>query len=233
MKIKIDKNTTFSLYETPPNKNKYGISYDLNEIESKLVFLLNYGTENYGSGKADNLVIQIIPLPVKQGNISGFSNEIFFQTIIDSFKPNDIYEFTKVNDLTENPDSGFIASFKTDTGEKVWIEYTEPENINTDINFLRRATKEKKVVFVAYKPMTHISRFVTPFTKDYVDSFDYNQSTTIMISMVLRPSPFFLLSTHPHFQELRALLEIAKKENRLIWIGTFPGDSEILDVRFP
>ncbi len=145
---------------------------------------------------------------------------------------NEIYEFTKVNAFAEDP-GRHIVSFNTDTGKKILIKNEELEN--PDIQFVRRAVVEGKVIFIAYNSATGLCRFAVPFTKDYVRSIEVKHELPqiLEVTLLLRPSFLYLLSTHPRFHELRKILENAKGKEQLVWVGTFPGDGKILDVRLP
>ncbi|TGO01924.1 hypothetical protein PN36_34345 [Candidatus Thiomargarita nelsonii] len=145
-------------------------------------------------------------------------------------KMNEIYEFTKVNTFFEDHDK-HIVSFNTDTGRTISIQKEELEN--PDIQFVRRAIVEDKVIFVAYNSITGLCRFAVPFTEDYVDTIEVKHETPkiLEVSLVLRPSFLYLLFTHPRFHNLRNIIENAKEKEQLVWVGTFPGDSKILDIR--
>ena len=145
---------------------------------------------------------------------------------------NEIYEFTKVHAYAENP-TNHSVSFDTDNGKKILIQIDEPEN--SVVQFVRRAIAEDKVIFVAYDFATGLCRFAVPFTKDYVRSIEFKHKLpqVLEVTLLLRPSYLFLSTTHPRFRELQKILEDAKGKEQLVWVGTFPGDSNILDVRLP
>lgn len=142
------------------------------------------------------------------------------------------YEFTKVNAFTEDP-TRHIVSFNTDTGKKCWIQDDGPGKL--DIQFTRRAVVEGNVIFVAYDSATGLCRFAAPFNRDHVDSIEFihEPQPKLKVRLVLRPSFLFLLPAHPRFEELRKILESAKEKDQLVWVGTFPGDNKIYDVRLP
>lgn len=142
------------------------------------------------------------------------------------------YEFTKVGALSEDP-ANHVFSFITDTGRKCWIR---DEGIGkVTIKFVRRAAGEGKVVFVAYDSTSDFVKFAAPFSKDRVRSIQvvYEPTPCLKVCLVLRPSFLFLQQTHPRFEALRKILYDAKEKEQTVWVGTFPGDSEILDVRLP
>ncbi|MDD5036984.1 MAG: hypothetical protein PHE55_19835 [Methylococcaceae bacterium] len=145
---------------------------------------------------------------------------------------NESYEFTKVNAFAEDP-ATHIVSFNTDTGKKCRIQDEGAGKL--DIQFVRRAVVEGSVIFVAYDPDAGLCHFAAPFNEDHVDSIEFIQKPqpSLKVRLVLRPSFLFLLPTHPRFQELRKVLETARAKDQWVWVGTFPGDSEILDVRLP
>lgn len=140
------------------------------------------------------------------------------------------YEFTRINDFFENHENNLIF-FNTDSGKKISIENEDSER--PDIQFIRRAVIENKVIFVAYNPVTKIFRFAAAFSEDFVNSIKTKseEPKILEITLMLRPSPLYLPSTHPNFDKLRKLLEQSKAKGRLVWVGTFPGDSKILSVR--
>jgi hypothetical protein len=142
----------------------------------------------------------------------------------------EVYEFTKVTALAENF-AMHVVSFNTDKGKKCWIQDEGPGKV--DIQFIRRAAKEGTVVFVAYDSTTGLCHFAAPFTKDHVDLTEFVQEPqpSLRVRLVLRPSFLFLLSVHPRFEELRKILDNAKGKDQVVWVGAFPGDSTILDVR--
>ena len=147
-------------------------------------------------------------------------------------KMNETYEFTKVNSLNEDLDRHPI-SFNTETGKVIFFQNTEIDN--PDIQFVRRATAEGKVIFIAYNSATNLCSFAVPFSEDFVRSIEVKQGSplTLEITLLLRPSYLYLLSTNPRFHELQRILENAKGTEQIVWVGTFPGDAEILDVRLP
>jgi len=122
---------------------------------------------------------------------------------------------------------------KTDSGQQIYIPFQEPEN--PDIEFIRLAVTAGKVIFVAYDPDSGLCRFAAPFAKDYVETIvlENNQPLTLKVALRLRPSYLYLTSTTPRFVEIRKTLEDSLKNNRLVWVGTFPGGSNILDVYLP
>ena len=63
--------------------------------------------------------------------------------------------------------------------------------------------------------------------------FIQQPKTGLMIQVVPRPAPLFLSNTNPRFDELRSIIENAEKNNQMLWVGTFPGDDDILDVQGP
>lgn len=142
----------------------------------------------------------------------------------------EVYEFTKVHTLIADP-AKHIASFGTDAGKTCWIQDEGPGKL--DIQFVRRAIVEGKVIFAAYDSATGQCHFAAPFNEDHVDSIEFVQGPQpgLKVRLALRPSFLFLLPTHPRFEELRKILGDAKEKDQLVWVGTFPGDSEILDVR--
>jgi hypothetical protein len=144
----------------------------------------------------------------------------------------EIYEFTKVNDLSEDP-TRHIVSFNTDAGRKCWMQDEGLGKLN--IKFVRRAAGEGKVIFVACDSTTGSIKFAASFNKDHIHSIQFVQEPKprLKVSLVLRPSFLFLLPANPRFEELRKLLNNAKEKDQMVWVGTFPGDSEILDVRLP
>ena len=144
----------------------------------------------------------------------------------------EVYEFTSVNAFAEDP-ARQIVSFSTEAGKNVSIQDEGPGKL--DIQFVRRALVEHKVVFVAYDPDTGFSHFTVPFNEDYVDSIEFvgEPKPGLKVRLVRRPSFLYLLSTHPRFEVLRKILENANKTRQLVWVGTFPGDGEILDVSQP
>lgn len=144
----------------------------------------------------------------------------------------EVYEFTKVNAFAEDP-IAHTVSFNTDNGKKCCIQDDGPGKL--DIQFVRSAVVEGNVIFIAYDSATGLCHFAAPFNEDHVDSIEFvhEPQPSLKVRLVLRPSFLFLLSTHPRFEELRKFLNNAKQNDQLIWVGTFPGDSEILDVRLP
>lgn len=145
----------------------------------------------------------------------------------------EVYEFTKINAFTENPVDGTV-SLTTDAGKKCSIKDEGPGKV--DIRFIHRAlTENNKLIFIAYESETGQCRFAAPFNRDHVRSIELvrEPQSGLQITLVLRPSFLFLSSDHPRFGELKKLIESAQKQNQLIWVGTFPGDSKILDARLP
>ena len=142
------------------------------------------------------------------------------------------YEFTKVNAFAEDP-ARHIVSFSTEAGKSISIQDEGPGKL--DIQFVRRAVVEHKAIFVAYDPDTGFCHFAVPFNEDYVDSIEFVREPQpgLKVRLVRRPSFLFLLPTHPRFEALRKILENANEARQLVWVGTFPGDSEILDVSKP
>jgi hypothetical protein len=142
------------------------------------------------------------------------------------------YEFTAVNAFAEDT-AGRVVSFDTDAGKRVRIKYEEPGS--PVIRFLRRAVADRKAVFVAYDSVTGLCRYAVPFIEDRVLSVEAGRESPSVLEVVLlrRPSSLFLSSTNPRFPELRTILENVKGKDQMVWIGTFPGDSNILDVCLP
>lgn len=147
-------------------------------------------------------------------------------------KMNEIYEFTKAHAYAENSSSHSL-SFTSDSGKKILIQLQESEI--PFVEFVRRAVAENKEMFVAYDSATGLCRFAAPFTKDYVQSVETKPDLpqVLKVTLLLRPSYLFLSTNHPRFNELLKLLEAAKGKEQLVWVGTFPGDSKILDIRLP
>ena len=144
----------------------------------------------------------------------------------------EVYEFTKVNTLSADP-VRHTVSFITDSGEKCWIQ---DEGLGKqNIQFVKRAVAEGKVIFVACDPTTGALNFAVPFNKDHINSLQLVQEPKpgLKVSLVLRPSFLFLAQSNPRFEQLQKILYNAKERNQIVWVGTFPGDSEILDVRLP
>lgn len=145
---------------------------------------------------------------------------------------NEIYDFTKVNAFSEDSMS-HVASFNTDNGRKIFIQNKQADD--PTIRFVRRAAAERQAIFVAFNPATGLGRFAAPVTIDKVRSVDVSAGPPkgLEVSLLLRPAFLYLLANHPRFQELRSILENAKGKQQLVWVGTFPGDDEIIDVRLP
>lgn len=143
---------------------------------------------------------------------------------------NETYEFTKVNDFAEDP-AKHSVSFNTDTGKRIWIQADNSEN--PDIQFLRRAIVESKIIFVAYDADTGLCDIAAPFSKDYVQSMEATRETPprLEVRLALRPSFLYLLPSHPKFDEILKLLQYAKEKNQMLWVGGFPGGNKILAVR--
>ena len=142
----------------------------------------------------------------------------------------EVYEFTKVNAFFEDHEKD-IVSFNTDTGKNISLQ--KKEQNSQDTQFVRRAVAEDKIIFIGYNFVTGSCSFASPFTEDYVRTIEVKHETPkiLEVSLVLRPSFLYLLFTHPIFHDLRKILEHAKAKEQLVWVGTFPGDTEILDVR--
>jgi len=81
IRVSVDNGVLFAL-SSSPNKNKEGVSYILNSKNEELRFMLG---DKPGTG---DVSIKIFRLPMKQSdqNISGFSGDQFFKTVIESFK---------------------------------------------------------------------------------------------------------------------------------------------------
>ncbi len=142
------------------------------------------------------------------------------------------YEFSRVNALSEDPSSHIVA-FLTDTGTKCWMK---DEGLGKlDIRIVRRAAGEGSVIFVAYDTNSGLINFASPFNKDHISSIEFIQEPKpgLKVRLVLRPSFLFLRPTHPQFDKLRKILYETKEKDQMVWVGTFPGDSEILDIRLP
>ncbi len=144
----------------------------------------------------------------------------------------DNYEFSRVNALSEDT-SRHIVAFLTDAGRKCWMPDEGLGKLN--IRFIRRAAGEGSVLFVAYDSASGLLNFAAPFNKDYISSIQSVQEPKpgLKVCLLRRPSFLYLLSTHPCFEKLCKFLYEAKEKDRMVWVGTFPGDSEILDVRLP
>ena len=144
----------------------------------------------------------------------------------------DNYEFSRVNALSEDP-SRHIVAFLTDTGRKCWMPDEGLGKVN--IQFVRRTAVEGSVIFIAYDSASGLLNFAAPFNKDYIGSIQSVQEPKpgLKVRLVLRPSFLFLLPAHPCFEKLSKILYDAWEKDQLVWVGTFPGDSEILDICLP
>jgi hypothetical protein len=142
------------------------------------------------------------------------------------------YEFSMVNALSEDPCKHIVA-FHTDTGRKCRMLDEGLGKLNT--RFVRRAAGEGNVIFVAYDPASGLINFATPFNKDYLSFIEVVKEPKpgLNVCLILWPSPLFLPATHPRFEQLSKILYDARENDQVVWVGTFPGDSEILDVRLP
>ena len=140
------------------------------------------------------------------------------------------YEFTLVHTLSDDTGAKSV-SFRTDGGREVLIP--DDETGRMDAQFVRRSAEEGKVIFVAYDLATGRCHFAVPFNEDYVGSIQMDPALQggLKVFLVLRPSPLVLSPEDPRFELFRERLETAKSEGRRVWVGTFPGDSAILDVQ--
>ncbi|MDD5463714.1 MAG: hypothetical protein PHP62_01090 [Candidatus Moranbacteria bacterium] len=142
------------------------------------------------------------------------------------------YAFTKVINIIENVQEN-VVSFEIDNEKKCWIRNEELGKLS--IQFIRRAVEEDRAIFVSYDAATGLVDFATHINKVYVETMEFIQQpkTGLKIQVVPRPAPLFLVKTNPRFDELRSVIENAKKNNQMLWVGTFPGDNDILDVQIP
>ncbi len=183
------------------------------------------------------MLLYIKTLPVENKKISYAYQLCLLMTILlvgcstQRKKMNEVYEFTKINVLSEDKDKN-ITSFKTDTGKKISIQKNKISP--SELQFIHRALAEDKVIFLAYDSQTGLCNFAVPFTEDYVDTVELIESNslkTFEISLILRPAFLYLSLDHPNLNKLQKILNKAKKDNALVWVGTFSGDSDILDIR--
>ncbi|MBL8473762.1 MAG: hypothetical protein KF778_06215 [Rhodocyclaceae bacterium] len=144
----------------------------------------------------------------------------------------DTYEFTLVNALNKAADASTL-SFYTDGGVKLIVSVAD--STKARIDFLTRSAAERTHVFAAYNPATGKFSFVSPFIPDSVKSIRAMTpaSNDLVVTLVLRPSLLRLSAANPRFGAIRRVLEAAQQNRTQVWLGSFPGDMEILDARLP
>lgn len=144
----------------------------------------------------------------------------------------DAFEFTRIRALTEEP-ALHRAAFRTEAGRQCWLKDEGPGSL--DLKLARRAVADDLVVFVAFDPATGACRYVSHFSRDHVKALDpaATPKPGLRVTLVLRPAYLLLPEDHPRYGELRERLAAALAERRVVWVGTFPGGTEIKDVHVP
>jgi hypothetical protein len=144
----------------------------------------------------------------------------------------DSFEFTKIHSVAEDP-IRHRTTFQTDSGRNCWL--SEAGAGKLDRALVRKAAATDQVVFVAFDSKTGACMYVTHFNRDHVKDITVvkGPEAGLEVTLVLRQSILLLPSSHPRFSELSELLERARKQQELVWIGTYPGDSKIKDVQIP
>jgi hypothetical protein len=142
------------------------------------------------------------------------------------------FEFTKIRSLVEDPTLHRIT-FQTDAGRHCWIGDVGANKL--DQSLARKAAASDQVVFVAFDSKTGACMYVTHFNRDHVKEITFvkGPEAGLEVTLALRQSILLLPSSDPRFSELSERLERAKKQQELVWIGTYPGDSKIKDVQIP
>lgn len=140
------------------------------------------------------------------------------------------YEFTRVASVVETQAPPSL-SFVTDGQRRVHVG-GESVAGTLDMQFVRTAAAERKPIFIAFDPGSGKLTFAAPFTEDRVRALQpINGSTDLEVTLARRPAYMRLKGSHPRQIELRRLLERALSDGERVWIGSFPGDEEILDAR--